>query len=111
MENKYLLLRAIAVLFEIAGWLCLILGVLVTLLFVANTGAINLGTLAARVPLSDFWRQLRLPTVSAWAAVAVTGVTSLLSFLILCAVGELIFLLLDIEETTRETLRCLRPRV
>jgi hypothetical protein len=111
MENKYLLLRTIAVLFEIVGWLILILGVLATLLFIASTGAIDLGTLAARVPLSDFWRQLRLPAVSAWATVAVTGVTSLLSFLMLCAVGELIFLLLDIEESTRETLRYLRPRV
>ena len=110
MENKYLFLRAIAVLFEIVGWLILILGVLGTLLFVASTGAIDLGTLAGRIPLEPSWRQLGLPTVSGWAAAGATGLTSLLSFLILCAIGELIFLLLDIEERTRETAQYLRPR-
>lgn len=110
MEYRYLFLRAMAVLFEVVGWLILILGVLVTLLFVASTGAINLGTLAGRAPLEPFWRQLGLPAVSGWVAAAATGLTSLLSFLMLCTVGELILLLLEIEEKTRETAQYLRPR-
>jgi len=111
MENKYLLLRAIAVLFEVVGWLMLILGLLATLTFAASSGAISLGSLAKTIPLSHLWQQLGLPAVGAWAAAAVTGLTGLLSFLILCAIGELIFLLLDIEERTRETAQYLRPRV
>jgi hypothetical protein len=110
MENKYLLLRAIAVLFEIVGWLILILGMLGTLLFVASTGVIDLGVLAGRVPLGNLWRELGLPTVSALPAVGFTGLGSLLSFLVLCGMGELIFLLLDIEQNTRETAHFLRPR-
>lgn len=111
MENRYLLLRAIAVLFEIVGWFILILGVLGTLLFVASSGAFELGALEARVPLASYWRQLGLPPVSAVVAAGVTGLTSLLSFLILCAMGELILLLLDIEQRTRETAQYLQPRV
>jgi len=110
MEIKYLFLRAIAVLFEIVGWLILILGMLSTLLFVASTGAIDLGALAGRLPLGLFWQQLGLPKVSAWAAAGVTGLTSLLSFLILCAIGEVTLLLLDIEEKTSETAHFLQPR-
>ncbi len=110
MENKYLLLRAIAVLFEIVGWFILILGMLGVLLFVASSGAIELGALEARVPLALYWRQLGLPAVSAMIAAGVTGLTSLVSFLIFCAIGELILLLLDIEQTTRSTAQFLQPR-
>ena len=111
MENKYLLLRAIAILFEIVGWLMLILGSLGTVLFVAGTGRIQIGTLQARIPLVSYWQHLGLPAVNGFAAAGLTALMSLLGFLVLCAIGELLLLLLDIEERTRETVHYLQPRM
>jgi len=110
MENKYLLLRTIAVLCEIAAWLILIVGVLATSFLVASGGAFEVG-LRSATPLASYWRQLGLPTVTAMVAAGVTGVTTLLSFLVLYALGELILLLLDIAQNTREMAQYLRPGV
>lgn len=111
MENKYILLRTIAVLFEILAWLILVLGLIVAVLFAASTGAINIGALGTRMPLVAIWQLLRLPAVSGFVAAGVTALACILMFLILAAIGELVFLLLDIEAETREVLNYLRPRM
>jgi len=108
MENKYLLLRTIAILCEIAAWLILIVGVLATAFLVASGGAFELGQRSG-VPLASDWRQLGLPTVTAMVAAGVTGVTTLFGFLALYGLGELIFLLLDIAQNTREMAQYLKP--
>jgi hypothetical protein len=110
MQNRYLLLRAIAILLEIAGVFSLVLGVLGALLFAGAGNAMKLGALAARVPLAQYWRQLGLPHVSAVVAAGITGLAGLLSCLLLYASGELIQLLLDIQDQARDIAGFLHPK-
>jgi len=109
MQNRYTLLRAIALLLEVAGFGILILGVLGALLFVVAGSPLKLGALAARVPLAQYWRQVGLPDVRAGIAAGITGMAGLLGYLLLGGSGQLLSLLLEIERHTRERDRFVQP--
>jgi hypothetical protein len=110
MESKYLVLRAIATTLLLLAWSVLILGLLAALFLLIGSGAMG-GTPGARAPLESYSQRLGLPAANGFVLAGVTALGAIGGFLLLCATGELIFLLLDIEHNTREIDRCLNPRL
>jgi len=111
MEKKYRVLRIVASIFEILAWIVLVLGLLGAILFVVGTVAAGLGRLGARIPLRLYYQYMGMPAVSGLVGAIVMGLGSILYFLFLYATGELIYLLLDIEQNTRETAYHLKPKM
>ncbi|HHN93551.1 MAG TPA: hypothetical protein ENK17_02175 [Anaerolineae bacterium] len=100
MEKRYKVLRLIGTVLKILAWLTLVLGIL------ASVGVL-VGGLAGGGALSRFGQQygvhLALGVVSSLVAFAFSLVFTVLYFLGLYAAGELIYLLIAIEENTRST--------
>ena len=105
MEKRYGVLRFIAGLWKILAWIVLVLGVL---------GA--LGTLVGGIfggADSQIWEQLGVPALVSGTVVGIAGflgilITTILYFLIIYAVGEVLSLFIDVENNTRAVALSLR---
>lgn len=103
MESKFRILRIIGTLWKVFAWIELVVGVVVSL------GLLLFGLLGSGGALFQLFGQESSGIMGAFGLVSsVVGfvivlVTSVVYFLILYAVGELICLLLAIEENTRRT--------
>jgi heme/copper-type cytochrome/quinol oxidase subunit 1 len=100
MEKKFTVLRIIATLWKIVAWIALVLGV------AASVGVLLIGVLGGpRAP-----HYFGLPEAS-WAYSVAGGIAgfvamliaTIIYFLLMYAAGELIYLLLAIEENTRQS--------
>jgi hypothetical protein len=108
MEKKFRVLRIIGTLWKVLAWITLVIGVLSSF-GILLAGILGSGGLVLRYFGQD-------PGVMPGAISAVSGIVgfitgliaSIIYFLILYAVGELIFLLLAIEENTRLTVDWIR---
>ena len=111
METKFKVLRVIGTLWKVLAWIALIVGI------VFAVGVLLAGILGAGMPrmfLRDYGPMMdRMP----WAAGLAGGIIgffaaligSVVYFLLLYAAGELVYLLLAIEENTRATTQLLTP--
>lgn len=99
MQKKYGVLRIIATINKILAWLVLVLGVL--------GGCVSLGVGLLPALSSAGSRGAPGLLVGGLAAGMVTGVgaifVSVIYFLVFYSFGELIYLLIDLEENTRTT--------
>jgi uncharacterized membrane protein len=109
MEKKFRVLRIIGTLWKALAWIALIGGVL------ASLGILLAGVLGSGGFLLSLFQQET--GITPGAAVGVVGsilafifalATTVVYFLILYAVGELIYLMLAIEENTRQTMRLMQ---
>lgn len=106
MEQRYRVLRIVATLIKVLAWIVLVLGLLGAILLVIGAVAGGLGGLGARA-----YRDLAMnTTIGAVVGSIIMGLGSVLYFLFIYAAGELIHLLLDIEQNTRETAYYLKTR-
>jgi hypothetical protein len=112
MEKRYKALRTLSTVYKVLAWIALVVGVLVGL------GILTLSIIGVR-PLtvygSRFARGLYFPfgilqggIVAGIVGFLVALLASAFYFLVLYAVSELVFVLLSIEENTRETAYYLR---
>lgn len=109
METKFRALRILGTLWKVFAWMALVGGIL-TAILILLAGILGTG----EVILREFGQD---PNVMAGLAGAVSGIIgfgvavvgALIYFLVLYATGELIFLLLAIEDNTR-SLRHSRER-
>lgn len=101
MEKRYRVLRFVASVFKIVAWIVLVLGV------VSAIAAVVLGAMG-----TDVGRGLLDAVLTGVVGGILAGVALLISsvvyFLVLYAIGELIYVGLAIEENTRETAFYLR---
>lgn len=107
MEKKFRVLRIIGTLWKVLAWITLIGGILLS--FAILLGGI-LGSGAA-IPL--FRPETRFGPTASIIVSSVVGfifglIITALYFLILYAVGELIYLLLAIERNTRQTVQLMQ---
>jgi hypothetical protein len=107
MEKRFGVLRIIGTLWKILAWIELIVGTLsafgVLLMGILGSGSFLLQFLGERANVIPGAMGL----VSSIVAFIALLVGTIVYFLVLYAVGELIFLMLAIEENTRETRRWL----
>lgn len=102
MEKKFRILRIIGTLWKVLAWVALVGGILLSL------GILLGGVLGSGGTIPFLFRQ-EMATPAALRIVYGIGgfiislIASIVYFLILYAVGELIYLLLAIEENTRRT--------
>lgn len=105
MEKEFKVLRTIGTLWKILAWIVLIGGIL------SSIGVLLAGIFGGGV---DLMRQFgQRPEVMPAALSAMSGVAgfifgliaTLVYFLVLYAIGDLVYLLLAIEENTREAAR------
>ena len=98
MERKFTALRIIGTTWKVLAWIALVVGVL------AAVGVLLMGILGGpRMP-----RHIPVPTRSSWAAGVAGGIVgfvavliaTIIYFLLMYAVGELLYLALSIEENT-----------
>ena len=105
MEKKFKVLRAIGTIWKILAWLVLIVGIL-SAIGILITGLLGRG-LMGWIDRGGYGPMPRMPlplgALGSVAAFAVSLIITLFYFLGMYAVGELIFLLLAIEENTRRT--------
>lgn len=110
MEKKFRVLRIIGTLWKVLAWITLIGGILFSL------GILLVGVLGSGDTMLRLWRQEMdmIPTavgiVSGVVGFIVSLVATIIYFLLLYAVGDLIYLLLAIEENTRRTTQQLWQR-
>lgn len=108
MERKFNVLRVIGTLWKVLAWITLIGGILFSL------GILLVGVLGSGGALLRLFGQesAALPgamgLVSSVVGFGIALVSALIYFLILYAVGDLIYLLLAIEENTRQTMHALK---
>jgi len=108
MENKFRVLRIIGTLWKILAWIALIGGILLAI------GVLLIGILGSGgIILRQFGQDPSLMpgavgVVSGIAGFIISVIISIIYFLMLYAVGELIYLLLAIEENTRQTMHLMR---
>lgn len=101
MERKFQVLRIIGTLWKVLAWITLIAGILVSL------GILVFGLMGSGASLLPPLARESRAIPAAWGLMSaivgflVTLVTTVIYFLILYAAGELIYLLLAIEENTR----------
>jgi hypothetical protein len=103
MDRRFMSLRIIGTVFKILAWLALIFGVL---------GAI--GALLLGFTLSDQEALLGLNLTSPLAGIAmfvVSLILAIISFLLLYAFGEFIYLFLSVEENTRRAAYLVQQQV
>lgn len=101
METKFRALRIVGTLWKVLAWIALVAGILTAILILV-AGVLGTGGVILREFGGD-------PSLVAGAAGVVTGLVgfvvtligALIYFLGLYAMGELVFLLLAIEENTR----------
>ncbi|MGD2104055.1 MAG: hypothetical protein PVJ55_02935 [Anaerolineae bacterium] len=111
MERKFNVLRIIGTLWKVLAWITLVGGILlsvgVLLIGVLGSGGFLLrllGEESAAIPGA-------MGIVSSILGFLVTLAGAVIYFLILYAVGDLIYLLLAIEENTRQTMRSLQQEI
>jgi len=108
MENKFRILRIIGTLWKVLAWITLIGGILLAI-GVLLTGILGSGGMLMRQFGQD---PSVMPgvvgVVSGIAGFIITAIVSIIYFLLLYAVGELIYLLLAIEENTRRTMQLMQ---
>lgn len=109
MEKKFRVLRIIGTLWKVLAWITLIGGIL------ASLGVLLGGVLGSGGVLLRLFQQetgvvpgAAVGVVSSILAFILVLITTIIYFLILYAVGELIYLMLAIEENTRQTMRHLQ---
>lgn len=108
METKFRVLRIIGTLWKVLAWITLIGGILLAI-GVLLTGILGGGGAMLR----QFGQEpSAMPgfvgVASGIAGFIVAVILSIIYFLMLYAVGELIYLLLAIEENTRQTMHLLQ---
>lgn len=105
METKFRVLRMVGTLWKVLAWITLIVGIL------SSLGVLLVGILGSG---GLVWRYLgQDPAMMPAAMGIVTGIAgfilgliaAIVYFLILYAIGEMIYLLLAIEENTRQSVR------
>jgi hypothetical protein len=102
MEKKFRVLRIIGTLWKVLAWIALIVGVL------SSLGILFVGILGSAGLLLQYFGQDPGAVRGAMSVVGgivgfIAGlIATIIYFLILYAVGELIYLLLAIEENTRQ---------
>jgi hypothetical protein len=110
MESKFRVLRIIGTLWKVLAWITLIGGILFAI------GVLLAGILGSGgVILRQFGQE---PSVmpgfvgvaSGIAGFIVAVIVSIIYFLMLYAIGELIYLLLAIEENTRQTMHLMQQQ-
>jgi len=105
MESKFRVLRIIGTLWKVLAWITLIGGILLAI------GILLAGLLGSGgVLLRQFGQDPSVMPgavgiVSGIAGFIISAIISIIYFLVLYAVGELIYLLLAIEENTRRTMQ------
>jgi len=108
MNGKFRVLRIIGTLWKVLAWIVLVGGILFSL------GLLLVGLLGSGGALLRLFGQdvSAMPgamgIVSSIVGFVVTFVATIIYFLVLYAVGDLIYLLLAIEENTRRTARLIR---
>jgi len=109
MEKKFRVLRIIGTLWKVLAWITLIGGIL------ASLGVLLGGVLGSGGVLLRLFQQetgvvpgAAVGVVSSILAFILVLITTIIYFLILYAVGELIYLMLAIEENTRQTMRLMQ---
>jgi hypothetical protein len=108
MESKFRILRIIGTLWKVLAWITLIGGILLAV------GVLLVGILGSGgVFLRQFGQDpSAMPgavgVVSGIAGFIISVIVSIIYFLMLYAIGELIYLLLAIEENTRQTMHLMR---
>lgn len=99
MQKKYGVLRIIATINKIIAWLVLVLGVLGGCVSLAVGLLPSLTSASTRTAPSLLVGGLAAGMLTGFGAIAI----SLLYFLVFYSFGELIYLLIDLEENTRAT--------
>lgn len=108
MERKFRILRIIGTLWKVLAWIILVGGILFSL------GILLVGVLGSGAAILQMFGQdvTAMPgamgLVSSVVGFLVTLFTTIIYFLLLYAIGDLIYLLLAIEENTRRTVRFIR---
>ena len=110
MDKKYRVLRTIATLWKVLAWILLIVGILSSL-GILVVGILGSGGFVLRYLGQD-------PGLVQGAASTVSGIVGFIGgliatigyFFISYAIGELIELLLSIEESTRQTARAMQEQ-
>lgn len=103
MEKKFTVLRIIATMWKIVAWIALVVGVIVSV-GVLLTGILG-GTMMRQI--------VPVPEGASWAYGVAGGIVgfvviliaTIIYFLLMYALGELIYLFLAIEENTRQASR------
>ncbi len=105
MDKQFRVLRIIGTLWKVLAWIALIGGILLSLGMLLF-GILGSGTVLLRF-LGENARALpgAIGIVSSIVGFLSILIVSIIYFLVLYAVGELIFLLLAIEENTRRTMQ------
>ena len=101
MEKKFTVLRIMGTIWKVMAWLELIIGILVAIGFLLM-GILGGPMLPAHVPVParESWAYSVAGGIVGFVAVLIA---TIIYFLLLYAVGELLYLLLAIEENTRQT--------
>lgn len=102
MDRRFMALRIIATVFKILAWLALIFGVL------GAIGALLLGFVTGQDGLLGF--NLTGP-LTGIALFVVSLIAAVISFLLLYAFAEFIYLFLSVEENTRRTAYLVQQQV
>jgi len=104
MKSKYRALRIVGTLFKVLAWIVLLLGLLATAFAIFSVVSKGIGNLGAHTPLSPQYRNM-MPniTIGTLVGAVIMGLGSFFYFLLLYAAGDLIYLLLAIEQSVRET--------
>ncbi|MGD2146096.1 MAG: hypothetical protein PVH41_05350 [Anaerolineae bacterium] len=108
MDRKFRILRTIATLWKVLAWILLIVGILfslgILLIGILGSGGVVLRYLGQDPGLV----QGAMSTVSGIVGFVGGLIVTIVYFLILYAIGELIDLLLSIEENTRLTAKAIQ---
>jgi len=112
MEKKFKVLRAIGTIWKILAWIVLIVGIVssVGILLTSIFGGGMVRQFGLR-PEQMPWAPRALgPVVGGGVAFVVSLVATIFYFLLLYAAGELVYLLLSIEENTRAAAQWIQSR-
>lgn len=102
MARKFKVLRFVGTLWKVFAWFVLIVGIL-TAFGVLGTSILGGGSMSRLMPNQGQmpWAPWAFGALGGIVGFVATFVVSLLQFIVMYAVGELIYLLLAIEENTR----------
>lgn len=104
MVKKFKVLRFIGMVWKILAWIVLVLGIL-TAIGALLTSIFGGGIMSQFAQQQGQWAPWMFGALGGILIFTVTLVGTVIEFLIFYAVGELIFLLLAIEENTRVAAR------
>lgn len=112
MEKKFRILRLIGTIWKILAWIVLIVGLVssVGVLLASVFGGGIMGRFGLRPEQMPWWPPRTLGLAGGVAAFIASLIATVLYFLLLYAIGELIYLLLAIEENTRLAAQLIQAR-